>query len=68
MGVSLHRGPCSTEGNLVFGGRLIYWGLGKMDEGGLLTGELGYIKQGSEMGVFFCRGPTFGEHGLAFLS
>jgi len=52
----------------VFGGRLIYWGLGKMDEGGLLTGELGYIKQGSEMGVFFCRDPTFGEHRWAFPS
>jgi len=40
-----------------------------MDEGGLLTGELlRYVKQGSEMGTHFCRGPTFGEHGWAFLS
>ena len=40
-----------------------------MDEGGLFTGELlRYVKQGSEMGVYFRRGPTFGEHGWAFLS
>ena len=38
-------------------------------EGGLFYwGTLGYVKQGSEMGVYFHRGPTFGEHGWAFLS
>jgi len=31
-------------------------------------GALRYVKQSSEMGVFFCRGPTFGEYGWAFLS
>jgi len=41
----------------------------KMPIGGLLTGELlRYVKQDSEMGAFFRRGPTFGEHGWAFLS
>jgi len=40
-----------------------------MDEGGLLYWRtLRYVKQGSEMGVCFHRGPTFGEHGLTFLS
>ena len=29
---------------------------------------LRYGKQGSEMGVYFRRGPTLGEHGWAFLS
>jgi len=37
-------------------------------DGGLLTGELRYVKQGSETVVYFRRGPTFGEHGWAFLS
>ena len=38
-----------------------------MDEGGLLNGgTLRYVKQGSEMGVYFRRGPTFGELGWAF--
>jgi len=26
------------------------------------------VKQGSEMGDYFRRGPTFGEHGWAFFS
>jgi len=40
-----------------------------MDEGRLLYwSTLRYVKQGSEMGVYFHRGPTFGEHGWAFLS
>ena len=34
----------------------------------LYWGTLRYVKQGSEMGVYFHRGPTFGEHGWAFLS
>ena len=39
-----------------------------MDEEGLLTEELlRYVKQGLEMGVYFCRGPILGEHGWAFL-
>jgi len=38
-------------------------------DGGLLYWEaLRYVKQGSEMGVYFLRGPTFGEHGWTFLS
>ena len=37
-----------------------------MDEGGLLCwGTLRYTKQGSEMGIYFIRGPTFGDHGWA---
>jgi len=40
-----------------------------MNEGGLLYWEtLRYVKQGSEMGVYFHRGSAFGEHGWAFLS
>jgi len=40
-----------------------------MDEGGLLYwGTLRYVKQGSDMGAYFHRGPTSGEHGWAFLS
>ena len=40
-----------------------------MDEGGLLYwGTVRYIKQGSEMGIYFHRGPTLGEHVWAFLS
>jgi len=40
-----------------------------MDEGELLyRGTLRYLKQGSEMGVYVQKGPTFGEHGWAFLS
>jgi len=40
-----------------------------MDEGRLLYwGTLRYVKQGSEIGVYFHRGPTFGERGWAFLS
>ena len=35
---------------------------------GSLLGKSRYVKQGSEMGVYFRRGPTFGEHGWAFLS
>ena len=69
MDLSLHRGPLITEWNLCLGGRLVYRELRKMDEGGLLyCGNLRYVKQGSEMGVYFHRGPTFGEHGWAFLS
>ena len=46
-----------------------YTGLLKMDEGGpLYWGTLRYVKQGSEMGIYFHRGPAFGEHGQAFLS
>jgi len=40
-----------------------------MDEGGLLYwGTLRYVKQGSEMSVYFHKGPTFGVYGWAFLS
>jgi hypothetical protein len=40
-----------------------------MDEGGPLYWEtLRYVKQGSGMGIYFHRGPAFGEHGWAFLS
>jgi len=40
-----------------------------MDEGGFLYWRtLRYAKHGLEMGVYFHRGPTFGEHGWAFLS
>ena len=40
-----------------------------MDEGGLLYwGTLRYVRQGSEMGVYFHRGSTYGEHGWVFLS
>ena len=35
MGISLHRGPCTAVGNLESGTGLIYWGLQKMNEGGL---------------------------------
>jgi hypothetical protein len=35
MGISLHRGPFMSEGNLESGGRLIYQGLGMINEGGL---------------------------------
>jgi len=42
---------------------------GSLDEGGLLyRGALRYVKQGLEIGVHSHRGPTFGEHGWAFLS
>jgi len=44
----------SSVGDLV--GGLLHWGTQR------------YVKQGSEMGVCFCRGPTFGEHGWALLS
>jgi len=40
-----------------------------MGEGGLLYWRtLRYAKQGSDMRVYFHRGPTFGEHGWGFLS
>ena len=40
-----------------------------MDEGGLLYwGTLRYVKEGSELGVYFHRGPACGEHRRAFLS
>jgi hypothetical protein len=35
MGVSLHRGPFTSEGKLASGGELIYRGLWVMKEGGL---------------------------------
>jgi len=61
--------PIVPRGTCVWGGRLIYRGLRKMDEGGCLYWEtLRYVKQGSEMGVCSLRGPSFGEHGWAFLS
>jgi len=38
-------------------------------EGSSFTGDpKRYVKQGSEMGICFHRGPTFGEHGRVFLS
>ena len=37
-------------------------------EGSFTGDHKRYVKQGSEMGVCFHRGPTFGEHGGAFLS
>jgi len=48
--------PCEGlhEGDLE--GGLLYWGTRR------------YVKQGSEMGVCFRRGPAFGEHGWALLS
>ena len=60
--------PVVPRGTWCLGGRLEYRGLWKMDEGGSLLVSLRYVKQGSEMGVFFGRGPTFAEHGWAFLS
>ena len=40
-----------------------------MDEGVLLYWETQrYVKQGLEMGVCFCRGPAFWEHGWVLLS
>ena len=40
-----------------------------MVEGGLIYwGTLRYVKQGSEMGIYFYSGPTFGENGWTFLS
>ena len=65
MIIYLHVGPYSTEVNLVFGGEGSYTGDFErlMKEGSLL----GNSKQSSEMGVYFHRGPTFGEHGWAFL-
>jgi len=42
---------------------------GDFEEGGSFTGDpKRYVKQGSEMGTCFHRGPTFGEHKGAFLS
>jgi len=35
MGISLHRGHCTAVGNQESGMGLIYWGLQKMNEGGL---------------------------------
>ena len=61
--------PIVPKGTWCQGARLVYRGLWKMVEGGpLYWGTLTYVKQCSEMGVFFHRGPTFGEHGWAFLS
>jgi hypothetical protein len=38
-------------------------------DGGLLSGDPErYVKQGSEMGVYFHRGPDFEEYGMALLS
>jgi len=40
-----------------------------MDEGGFpYWRTLKYVKHGLEIGVYFLRGPNFGEHGWAFLS
>jgi len=40
-----------------------------MDEGRLLYwGTLRYVKQVSDRGIYFHRGPTFVEYGWAFLS
>jgi len=65
MGISLHRDPYSTEGNLCLGEGGSYTGdFERSDEGWLLSwGTLRYVKQGSEMGFYIHRGPTFGEHG-----
>jgi len=52
----------------VFGRRLVYRGFERWMKEDFYWGTLRYVKQGLEMGVFFCRGPTFGEHGWAFLS
>jgi len=35
VGISLYRGSFMNEGNLESGGGPIYWGLRKMNEGGL---------------------------------
>jgi hypothetical protein len=34
-GISLHRGPFMSEGNMESRGGLVYWGLRMMNEGGL---------------------------------
>ena len=68
MGISLHRGPYSTEGNLVFGGEARIPGTLKDRWRAPYWETLRYVKQGLEMGVYFHRGPTFGEHGWVFLS
>jgi len=49
-------GEARTPGTLQDGWRAPYWG------------TLRYVKQGSEMGVYFRRSPTFGEHGEEFVS
>jgi hypothetical protein len=51
-GASLYK--VLHEGDLE--GGFIYWGTQR------------YVKQGSEMGVCFHRGPSFVEHGLELLS
>ena len=54
--------PRVPRGPWCLGGRLLYRGLSKMDEGKLPSwGTLRYVKQGSEMVVYFHRGPTFGN-------
>jgi hypothetical protein len=57
------------RGTWYLGGRLVYRGLRKMAEGGLLYWETQrYVKLGSEMGVCFYSGPAFGEQGWVLLS
>jgi len=90
MGISLHRGPFTTEGNLKSGGgggsytgdfedeqmRALGMGhpsarnsmKGPLMEGSFTGDSKRYVKQGSEMGVCFHRGPPFGERGGAHLS
>jgi len=59
---------CVLAGAGAGGGRLICRGLRKIGEGGLLYwGTLSCVKQGSDMGAYFHRGLTSGEHGWAFL-
>jgi hypothetical protein len=41
---------------------------GTLREGSFAGDPERYVKQGSEMGICFHRGPAFGEHGGALLS
>jgi hypothetical protein len=88
-GISLHRGPFTTEGNMESGGGALILGTlkderrralgtghlsvrdsmkGTLREGSFTGNSDRYVKQGSEMGVCFRRGPNLGEHGWALLS
>ena len=41
---------------------------GTLGESSFTGNPEGYVKQGSELGFGFHKGPTFGEHGVAILS
>jgi len=67
MGISLHRGPYSTEGTCVWGREALI--PGTLKDGckrAPYWGTLRYVKQRSEMGVYFHRAPLWGKMGGSF--